>query len=329
MSFGDIIGQRSAIKILQEQLEAGRINHAYLFTGKEGVGKKNLAWEFAKALICKGKKLDSCDSCVDCQRIDHFNHPDVRIIAIGENSKQIKIDQIREFQKEIVYKPYESNWKVYIIDQADRMTTQAANSILKTLEEPPEYAVIILLAEEISQLLTTVISRCQQIKLQNISRAMIENYLVAHEIEEKKAGLISRLAEGSLGKALNLVKKEEKFLTTREGLLDFLLTLPEGDTIKIFNRAEEMVKLVKGDFPLFNLLSTWYRDIMIYKQGKEKGIINYDYLQGIKNQAQEYTITELISIIELINKYQGYIVRNVRKDLVLQVILLKIRAKRV
>lgn len=328
MSFGDIIGQEAAIKILREQLAVERINHAYLFTGKDGVGKKSLARQFARALMCSEKELDSCDNCVDCRRIDHFNHPDVRIIEIEAGSNQIKIDQIRELQKEIAYKPYEGGWKVYIIDQADRMTSQAANSVLKTLEEPPGYVVIILLAEDISRLLTTVISRCQQIKLQSISREMIKEYLIDQDIEQEKAKLISMLAEGSLGQALNLTNKDN-FLTAREKLLDFLLKLPKIDTLKIFNRVKEMVKLINGDFPLFNLLSTWYRDIMIYRKGNKEGIINYDYLQGIKKQAEQYTIDELISIIELINKYHGYIERNVRKDLTLQVMLLKIRAKRV
>ncbi len=328
MSFGDIIGQKAAIKILQEQLETGRINHAYLFTGKEGVGKKTLAQQFARSLICKEKSLDSCDNCVDCRRIDHFNHPDVRIIGIEEGSNKIKIAQIRELQKEIAYKPYESTWKIYIIDQADKMTSQAANSVLKTLEEPPGYAVIILLVEESSQLLTTVVSRCQQIKLQSISREMIRKYLVDQDIESEKVKLISMLAEGSLGKALNLVNKGN-FLEAREELLDFLSKLPEKGTVEIFNKVEEMVRLVKGDFLLFDLLSTWYRDIIMYRKENKEEIINYDYLEKIKNQAKEYTIDNLISIIELINKYHGYIERNVRKDLTLQVMLLKIRAKRV
>ena len=329
MSFKDVIGHKSAIKILQKEIKSCRISHAYLFTGKAGVGKRTLAMQFAKALFCKEGSNDSCDTCIICQKIKHFNHPDLENIEIENDSKQLKIDQIREMQKNLVYKPYEGERKIYIISNADCMTLQAANSLLKTLEEPPSYATIILLAEDVNKILPTVFSRCQHIKLSVIPRYEIKELLISRNINEEKAGLIARLAGGSPGKALKLCY-EEKLFSQRKELINILLKLNKTDKIELFKNADRMEELLKQQFPLFDLLSNWYHDIIIYKQGSQNdNIINYDFRENIKKQAELYNINELISVLQLINRYQRYIKQNVKKDLALQVLLLKIRNKRV
>lgn len=327
MSFNDIIEQKSAVDILQEEIESERINHAYLLLGKDGVGKRSLAFQFARALLCEEADNDSCDQCINCQKIDHYNHPDVKYIEIAEGANKLKIDQIREIQKEISYKPYETDYKIYIIDDAEEMTPQAANSLLKTLEEPPSYAVIILLVEEINRLLPTVISRCQHIRLSNIPRKKIRQELLDEGIDNNRSELLARIARGSLGRALEL-NENDQFLEYRTNLYDFLKDLYKMDTVNIFGQAEEMQDLIKNNFPLFDLLSDWYRDIIIYKKGNQEEIINSDYRKGIKEQAEIYTINELLKIIDLLQEYKGYIEKNVRKDLTIQVLLLKIRAKR-
>ncbi|MFW5992349.1 MAG: DNA polymerase III subunit delta', partial [Halanaerobiaceae bacterium] len=198
MSFNNIVGQEAAVRILQDELKDGRVQHAYLFSGKRGVGKKALALELTKAIFCSEKEIDSCDNCLACRKIIHSNHPDTGIYSI-EKGNFIKIDQIRKLQKDIAYKPYESGKKIYIIENADKMTTEAANSLLRTLEEPPGYAIIILLAEEVDRLLPTIISRCQQIQLKGIADNTIKQELIKEGIEEKQAALLTRLADGSLG----------------------------------------------------------------------------------------------------------------------------------
>jgi DNA polymerase III subunit delta' len=328
MSFKDVIGQEKAIQILRNIINNKRINHAYLFTGKEGVGKKTLAFEFAKALNCQHVEGDSCNNCIVCKKIDHFNHPDVRFVDFEEESNLIKIEQIRELQRDISYKPYESQWKIYIIDHAEWMTQEAANSLLKTLEEPPVYSIIILLAEETDKILTTVISRCQKINLGDISREKLKEYLLKNSSERERVELISRLANGSMGRAIELLNNNE-FLNIRQELFNFLLDLPSTDTLNIFNNVNKLVDLLNSGFPLFDLLISWYHDIIIYKHRNSDELINYDYQQGIKSQFKIYTIEELISIIRLLNNISFYINHNVRKDLALQVMLLKIRAKRV
>lgn len=329
MSFADIIDHKSAIKILQKQIKSSRVSHAYLFTGKEGVGKKRLAIQFAKALFCREIVADSCDSCITCRKIEHSNHPDLKNIEIDDDSRQLKIDQMREMQKELVYKPYEGQRKIYIINDADRMTSQAANSLLKTLEEPPSYATIVLLAEDVNKILPTVFSRCQHIKLSVISRDKIKEFLLREGIKKEKVELLSRLANGSPGRALKLSTDEELFARRKE-VLTSLVKLHKVNKVELFKFADSMEELCKQGFPLLDLLSNWYHDIMMYKHDSESNnIVNYDYKENIKEEAELYTIDELISILNLINDYQQYIDHNVREDLVLQVLLLKIRNKRV
>ncbi len=327
MSFSEVIDQKDVVNILQDELEDDRINHAYLFYGKEGIGKKTLALEFARALLCNEVENDSCNVCSNCRRIDHGNHPDLRVIESGENTKNLKIAQIRELQKEIAYKPYESKYKIYIIDGAENMTNPAANSLLKTLEEPPSYAVIILLSEEINKLLPTVISRCQNLRFSNISREKIEKFLEYKGVDKKEVDLISGLARGSIGKALELYENED-FLVNREKVFEFLKGLDSIEKVEIFSEVKEMVRLLKDGFPLFNLLSDWYRDIIVYKNDNQEQMLNFDYNEEIKEQANKYTINELLAIIKLIEAHANYIERNAFKDLSLQVLFLKIRSKR-
>ncbi|MGM0409925.1 MAG: DNA polymerase III subunit delta' [Bacillota bacterium] len=327
MSFDKIIDQKEVVDILQEELKEERINHAYLFYGKEGIGKKTLAIEFARALLCNEMKNDSCNNCRSCRRIEHRNHPDLKIIESEEKSKNLKISQIRELQREIAYKPYESEYKIYIIDGAENMTVQAANSLLKTLEDPPSYAIIILIAEEINRLLPTVISRCQNLSFSNISRKNIEDFLLDRGVSNKKVKLISGLARGSIAKALE-ISANDKFLNERKKIYDFLKDINDIKKVEIFSQVEEMMKLLKDEFPLFNLLSSWYRDIIIYKSGNHKQLVNFDYKNEIKKEAKRYSLNELLKIVNLINEHQNYIDRNAFKDLTLQVLFLKIRAKR-
>ena len=176
MSFTKLLGQENAVRLLKDDLDSGRIHHAYLFTGITGVGKRTLALEFARALFCEKQEGEACGTCLSCRKIEHSNHPDLNSIAITEGDS-IKIEQIRELQRGLAFRPYERKWKLYIIEDADRMTPEAANSLLKTLEEPPHYGIIILLAREAESLLPTIISRCHVIQLNPLSVENIEKVL--------------------------------------------------------------------------------------------------------------------------------------------------------
>ncbi len=333
MSLKKLVGQHAAVRVLQDELSTGRIHHAYLFIGKEGVGKRTLALEFARALNCDNNRTDGCDSCLSCRKISHFNHPDLKLLEVGEGDS-IKIEQIREMQQELAYKPLESAYKIYIIDQADLMTPQAANSLLKTLEEPPEYAVMILLANQVNygKMLPTLLSRCQKIYLSVIPEQIIQEELEKRGLPQEKVSLLARLADGSLGQALNLADNQE-FLALRYSLLEFLGNLPESSTVDIFQEVDRVSKLLSNPdfkaFSLFDLFVSWYRDLILLKQGLEDQLVNSDFIVQIKRQAEEYSLDQLLLILKMVNNMKGYINRNVRQDLALQVMFFKIRAKRV
>lgn len=225
MSFKTIIGQRRATAILSAQLKSGRIPHAYLFLGPEGVGRKRTALELAKILNCQtgepgSPRLTACGHCISCTKISEANHPDVQLIDFAwqaqldnkdaEKQKAIKIDTIRALQHETCLKPSEGTWKVFIIDPAEKITIDAANCLLKTLEEPPRWTMIILLARHKENLPATVVSRTQVVSFSPLSESDVAEFLRSRcGCDDRRAGEIAALAEGSLANALELVREKE------------------------------------------------------------------------------------------------------------------------
>lgn len=324
MSFNSIIGQEEAIEILKDEIEKDRISHAYLFSAKEGSGKSKLAFEFAKASFCEELGIDSCGSCINCRKMDHNNHPDFKIISVLEGKTAISIDQIRELKKEIAYKPYDSDHKIYIIESAEKLTKQAANSLLKTLEEPPSFATIILLVEDSGKLLPTLVSRCQQIKLSSVAQSKIKDLLLAEGLNKMQSEIVSSAAAGSPGKALEITKIDNYF-EQRQEIYDFLKKIESKNTIEIFAITDKLCSLLKNDFPCFDLLSDWYRDIMMIKQDYLDAVINQDYLEDLKKLAADLSLQNIIRNLELIAQSQEYIERNIREKLSLEVLFFKLR----
>ena len=165
MSFEDVKGQDQAVKFLKTAIGKQKLSHAYIFAGPHGCGRLLLARNFAKAVNCENVEFAPCDSCLACRKIDNNTHPDVKWIGKDERSRQIKIDEIRGLEREIVLKPYEGKYKVFIIVEAELMNIEAANSFLKTLEEPPKNSLLVLIVERPKGLPPTIVSRCQIVRL--------------------------------------------------------------------------------------------------------------------------------------------------------------------
>ncbi|TFB08911.1 DNA polymerase III subunit delta', partial [Candidatus Atribacteria bacterium MT.SAG.1] len=257
MPFKEIVGQERAIKILTKSLKENKVSSSYIFIGSEGTGKYFTAIEFTKAVNCLNlnKNLEACDNCHSCNGINKQCYPDLKIIEPIKNS--VKIEQIREMRKEIGLKPFKSKKKVYIIDQAEKMTLEASNCLLKTIEEPPCYAIIILICSKIDPILPTIVSRCQIINFGLITSFKIKELLLnkLNNLEKDRAEIISKLARGSIGKAFKLSADKEYF-TRREKMLDYLSTIipgKYGDDIfakveKIMSeidRIEEILEMIK------------------------------------------------------------------------------------
>jgi len=209
MKFAEIVGQEVAVNILKKSIDNNRCAHAYLFVGPDGVGKRTAAIAFAKGLNCSSSSSDGCHGCDSCRKIENGTHPDVELITARPGGLTISIEQIRKLQRSVSYKPLEGNWKVYIMDDAANATEEAANCLLKTLEEPPPHVIIVLITENIYRLLSTVRSRCQLVLFRQIPRTLIEKILVdRHQVPPEEARSFAWLSSGSIGRALYYRERE-------------------------------------------------------------------------------------------------------------------------
>jgi len=321
VSFKDIIGQDRQIEIIRKALQNNRIPHAYLFNGEEGIGKNLTALNLAKALNCLVETVDACDSCVSCIKIANRNHPDV--IFIEPDGSSIKIHQIRELQKSLQYKPYEGKKKVCIIPEAENMTTGAANCLLKTLEEPPPDTMLILTTTSPHLLLATVNSRCQRLKFQplagNLIAKIIEEKLGNQEVALKTASL----ARGNLKRAYKLA--EGKTIEYRNKLIQKINTRSPSYISETFNLVEEMPKEKEEIIDVLELLKTWFRDILIFKEKHSMDrIINVDFKEKVRDIEERFTSMDLLNRLKIINDAQTALQRNSNKRLTLEVMLAKL-----
>lgn len=247
MGFENLIGNEKVKELLTKSINSNTILHSYLFVGIEGIGKSLFAKEFAKAILCL-EENKYCMKCTSCLEIENNNHPDFMQIEPDGNS--VKIEQIRFLQQKIAEKPIISKNKVYIINNADSMTKEAQNSLLKTLEEPPEYAVIILIASNESNLLNTIKSRCTKIAFQTIENEKIERYIKENVSENVTKSMID-MCGGSIGKALKLKEGQEIY----EELEKLVQNLDTKDLIDIMNNTELFSKSKENIYEILDYLN--------------------------------------------------------------------------
>lgn len=255
MAFDKLIGNDKIKNILEKTVISKNILHSYLFTGIEGIGKKEFAKEFAKMILCMEESAP-CNTCKSCKQYESNNHPDFMLIDSGD--KKIKIDQIRYLQEKISEKPITSNRKVYIINDCDTMTKEAQNCLLKTLEEPPEYATLILICSNENKLLNTIRSRCIKVSFLKIENKDIEEYL-----QKSKNMLISKdllsMSMGSIGIAINVCENKEQYLEVE----NIVQNLTKNDLVEVLNNAEILYKSKENIQELLD-----YVNVLLYNLGK-------------------------------------------------------------
>jgi len=305
--FDTILGQDRAVEYLKRACNSGRIHHAYLFLGEEGVGRKYSAKIFAAFLNCR-EKDKPCGYCSSCMKVLKGIHPDVKVVL--PDGQSIKIEQIRAIINEIYMRPYEGKKKVYIIDEASSMTLQAQNAFLKTLEEPAQDSVIILISNTTKGLLPTILSRTVILKFGNIDIRAIEKYLIERlNIEENKSKLIARFSKGSIGKAINLANSE--FLNFREeviGTIYGILTTDNYEAIGYYSFFEKNKDRMED---ILDLISTWFRDFIIYAEtGDDSAIFNIDCIQGFAELLRR-GIKPIRDYLEVIKKAKYSLLHNV------------------
>ena len=324
--FDKIVGYDKIKTHLLDAIQYNKVYHAYIFNSEKGMGKKMLARAFSMALQCEKGGRDACMECHSCKQALSGNHPDIIWLA-HEKPQTIGVEDVRRGINEDIYiKPYSSRYKIYIIDDAQKLTVQAQNAILKTIEEPPQYAVILFLTTNSELFLPTILSRCTMIDLKPISGDLIREYLMKEcEIPDYKAEFCEEFAQGNLGKAIRLAVSEE-FAAMKE---DVLTILRYGADMQIPDMAEAIkqaskYKLTINDYIDFMVM--WYRDILMYKATKDANRIMFkDELGFIRRQAELISYNGAQNILDACDKAKTRLNANVNFDLVLELMLLTIK----
>jgi DNA polymerase-3 subunit delta' len=269
-----IIGHDWAVAFLQQSMATGRVAHAYLFTGPPQVGKRKLALGLAQALNCTGSQ-SPCGQCLSCLKVAKGTHPDVRVIEGEGAGGSIKIDQVRALQREAMLSPYEGRHRVYILRRVGQASLEAANSLLKILEEPPEHVVLILTAVQPESLPATVVSRCQRLDLRPVARHTLEAVLRERGIAEPQARLLARLSGGRVGWVLD-ASGEEIVLNDRQRDLDKMIQLLGATRVERLDFAWEISRNPGASRALLELWTVWWRDLLLMHNQGQDSVINID-----------------------------------------------------
>ncbi len=314
-----VVGHEWAIELLERSLAAERVAHAYLLVGPPQIGKRTLALNFAQALNCVGEE-PPCGQCPACQRIAHGNHPDVRFIEAAGTA--IKIEQIREMQREVALSPHSGRWKVFIIREMERATAEAANCLLKTLEEPPSQVVVVLTAGEVERLLPTIVSRCQVLALRPLSLQMTQRALEERwGVEAGRAELLARLSGGRLGWAV-VASQGPAVLERRAQRLEELHTLMGQGRVERLEYARKLSQDAKETRRVLELWLSWWRDLLLMASGCPQQITNVDYRAMLEGQVRGRALHHFRDAVEAIQSAIRNLESNVNPRLTLEVLML-------
>jgi len=327
-----LIGQDKILSLLDYSIKTNTIAHAYLIIGPRHVGKRTLATNLAQALNCDSSE-PPCGQCRSCQRILEGKHADV--VSIGLDSRtEIGIDDIRGLQRLASLPPYEGKCKVFIIDGAEYLSTEAANSLLKILEEPPQKLVWLLLSAEEAHLLPTIISRCQRLELKPIPSERVQETLVnSYNVDANKAKLLSQLCHGCYGWALSALANDDILEQRAQRMATlFSLLTPTGRSLgQRFAYAQELASQFsqnrRAGTETIEIWLDWWRDLMLIKSGCKGGIINVDYEIALEEQARGLSLSEIKGFLANLCLLQERISRNVNPRLSLEWLMLNLPGK--
>jgi len=325
-----VIGQDKILSLLDYSLKTNAIAHAYLLVGPRQVGKGTLAINLAQALNCDGPELP-CGQCHSCQRILEGKHADVTPIGL-DSKTEIGIDDIRGLQRLANLPPYEGKCKVFIIDDAEYLSTEAANSLLKILEEPPQRVVWLLLAAEEEHLLPTIISRCQRLELKPVPAEKVQEVLInSYNVDADKAKLLTQLCQGRLGWALSALANDA-ILEQRSQRIDKLGSLLTVGLGQRFAYAQELASQFsqnrRAGAEIIEIWLDWWRDLMLIKGGCKEAIINVDYEIALEEQARGLSLSEIKGFLANLCLLQEEISKNVNPRLALEWLMLNLPRKK-
>ena len=322
MGFAQIVGHSKQLETLRLALAHGRLHHAYLFVGAAGLGKKTIGLSLAKAIHCSVGSRDFCGECADCARIQDGNHPDVRVIEPLAGKKEISIQQIRELEKELNLRSFSGNKKIVILDPATLMNLSAQNALLKTLEEPPNDSLLILIAASVGELLPTLRSRCLRVSFAPLAQDQVAAFLVSEKkVPVEEAKLLAAMSKGSL-EAVAAVDSQE-LLARRHRWIVLLLRVASGDYRTAAETAEALAGNKEESLRFLEWAESWYRDLLVYTVTQnQQDVVNVDMLPQIEQLA---AAVELEHLLARIAEAKGAVVamqRNLNRRMVLENLLL-------
>lgn len=324
-NFSDIVGHDSVKEHLQTAMEQGKLSHAYIFSGESGSGKMMMAECFAAALLCTGEGEKPCGTCISCMQAETHNHPD--IIYVTHEKSNIVVDDIRtQIIGDIQIKPFSSSHKIYIVDDAEKMNEQAQNALLKTLEEPPEYAVIILLATNTGKFLQTIMSRCVTLELKPLDNRLIMDYLMKSvQIPDYFAKICASFSGGCLGKAIKYASNDS-FIGIRDECIDILKHIDEMRRVEIMDTVNSLTGRKDSIDDYLDLMQLWFRDVMIYKATQNADrLVFADELSIIRQKSAVYGYESLGNILEAFYKVRDRLNAHVNFEVAIEMLLLAMR----
>lgn len=324
--FNEIIGHQQEKAHLKRAIETGKVSHAYIFSGEKGSGKHIMADAFAMALQCEGEGERPCMKCHSCHQASSGNHPDI-IYVRHEKPGSIGVEDVREqLVGDVQIRPYNGRYKVYIVPDAEKMTVQAQNAILKTIEEPPEYAVILLLTANAQTFLDTIRSRCVMLNLKPVSDEQVKQYLMDQiRIPDYEADICVAFAQGNIGKAVRLASSED-FSAVKSSAMQLIRNAGRMEISDLIDYVKEVQDYKVSIQDYLDILALWYRDMVYFKATRDiNGIVFHDEIRTIRDTVKICSYEGVEEVMKAIETAKTRLAANVNFDLTMELLFLVIK----
>lgn len=325
-SFSEIVGHEQIKEHMQAAIRDKKPFHAYLFQGEEGVGKEALARTFAAGLQCQSESTDKpCKECVSCRQMESGNQPDV--IWVTREKASLGVDEIREqLCNTMDIKPFSSPYKIYLVPEAEKMTEAAQNALLKTIEEPPEYGIVILMTSNISALLPTIQSRCLTMEFRPLSTAVVESFVKEHcQVPDYQARASAAFAQGNLGKAMRYAKSED-FIERKDHIISLLRHVEQMDLSEMLAVIKDLGTRKDEVRDYIDLMVLWYRDVLLFKATKDiNQLLFQDEASYIFREASHRSYEKIEEILQAFEKAKVRLRANVNFDITMELMLLTLK----
>ena len=319
----NLVGHEWAVDMLRKHVANETIRHAYLFCGPPGLGRRTLALRLAQALNCTSPLEPGipCGECRDCKQIDGMKHPDMSIIQAENEGGTLKVDQVRELQRSLNLKPYQAKYRVVLFLRFQEANDNAANALLKTLEEAPSHAILILTADSPEQLLPTIISRCEILRLRPLSLESVEAHLTQNGVEADRARLLAHISSGRPGYAHRLAE-DDTLLESREERLNDLQSLISAPRVEKFSYADKLSKDKDAMRQAIMVWLSYWRDVMLRTTGAKTPIVNIDRNMEIEDLAGRMDLSTARRVVNELESALEKMDRNVNSRLLAEVLLM-------